>query len=56
MSADECKGEGKGELVVSAAAAEYHICEYCGIRPAAIFQVTGTYCVECWQELTHPNV
>lgn len=32
------------------------MCCHCGRRPAEIFQVTGDYCVECWQEVTHSMV
>jgi DNA-directed RNA polymerase subunit RPC12/RpoP len=31
-------------------------CEYCSQKKAEIFQVTGYYCLQCWQEETHPNV
>jgi DNA-directed RNA polymerase subunit RPC12/RpoP len=31
-------------------------CEYCSQKKAEIFQVTGYYCLHCWQEETHPNV
>lgn len=30
-------------------------CSQCNRRPAEIFQVTGDYCIECWQTLTHTN-
>ncbi|HEX6067946.1 MAG TPA: hypothetical protein VFZ05_04020 [Nitrososphaera sp.] len=31
------------------------LCNQCKERPAEIFQVTGDYCIECWQALTHTN-
>ena len=31
------------------------LCDLCKERPAEIFQVTGDYCIECWQALTHTN-
>jgi hypothetical protein len=31
------------------------LCNQCRERPAEIFQVTGDYCIECWQALTHTN-
>jgi hypothetical protein len=31
-------------------------CGYCSENKAEIFQVTGDYCLHCWQEVTHPNV
>jgi hypothetical protein len=31
-------------------------CESCSRKKAEIFQVTGYYCLYCWQEETHPNV
>ncbi|AIF83914.1 hypothetical protein NTE_01854 [Candidatus Nitrososphaera evergladensis SR1] len=31
------------------------VCDQCGKRPAEIFQVTGDYCVECWQAITHTS-
>ncbi|MEO9362996.1 MAG: hypothetical protein ABI348_03755 [Nitrososphaera sp.] len=31
-------------------------CEHCSQRRAEIFQVTGDYCLQCWQDETHPNV
>lgn len=31
-------------------------CEYCSENKAEIFQVTGIYCLQCWQVETHPNV
>jgi hypothetical protein len=30
-------------------------CNECRKRPAEIFQVTGDYCIDCWQALTHTN-
>ncbi len=30
-------------------------CEWCSDK-AEIFQATGDYCLQCWQEETHPNV
>ncbi|HEX7031955.1 MAG TPA: hypothetical protein VF172_03045 [Nitrososphaera sp.] len=32
------------------------VCGHCGKRPAEIFQVTGDYCIECWQDITHTRV
>ena len=34
---------------------EDNICDSCP-RQAEIFQVTGEYCLRCWQEETHPDV
>ena len=31
-------------------------CEYCSRNRAEIFQVTGDYCLSCWQEETHPRI
>jgi hypothetical protein len=31
-------------------------CEYCSKNKAEIFQVTGDYCLSCWQEETHPRI
>ena len=31
-------------------------CERCSEKNAKIFQVTGNYCLHCWQEETHPDV
>jgi hypothetical protein len=31
-------------------------CESCYEREAEIFQVTGNYCLHCWQEECHPDV
>jgi hypothetical protein len=31
------------------------ICSYCREKPAEIFQVTGDFCLECWQAVTHTN-
>jgi thioredoxin-related protein len=31
-------------------------CEYCSQKKAEIFQATGYYRLQCWQEETHPNV
>lgn len=52
----EIKGSTAEDSAVVAASADFEVCEYCDIRPAEIFQVTGKYCLECWQELTHPEV
>jgi hypothetical protein len=30
-------------------------CDICEIRLASIFQEDGNYCLECWQERTHPS-
>ncbi len=31
-------------------------CELCSDKRAEIFQVTGNYCLHCWQQETHPDV
>ena len=31
------------------------LCNQCKEKPAEIFQVTGNYCIDCWQALTHTN-
>jgi hypothetical protein len=31
-------------------------CEFCAGEEAEIFQVTGDYCLQCWQDETYPNV
>jgi hypothetical protein len=31
-------------------------CEQCSEKKAEIFQVTGNYCLHCWQRETHPDV
>ena len=31
-------------------------CDNCKERLAEIFQVNGDYCLECWQELTYPDI
>ncbi|MEP0825216.1 MAG: hypothetical protein HRF40_07005 [Nitrososphaera sp.] len=36
--------------------ADLVICGHCGKQPAEIFQVTGDYCIGCWQEVTHSRV
>jgi hypothetical protein len=50
------EGKTAEDLVILAASVEYDVCQFCDIRPAEIFQVTGKYCLVCWQELTHPEV
>ena len=32
------------------------LCCSCEIRPAAIFHDDGDYCLQCWNERTHPQV
>jgi hypothetical protein len=34
----------------------HSFCDNCKERLAEIFQVNGDYCLECWQELTYPDV
>lgn len=43
--------KGKTEEI----AGEEITCNQCSKRPAEIFQVTGDYCIECWQAMTHTN-
>ncbi|HJS82472.1 MAG TPA: hypothetical protein VJ742_06510 [Nitrososphaera sp.] len=31
-------------------------CSNCKSKLAAIFQVDGDFCTECWQVIAHPNV
>ena len=31
-------------------------CSNCKSKLAAIFQVDGDFCTECWQIITHPNI
>jgi hypothetical protein len=31
-------------------------CGSCYEKKAEIFQVTGNYCLHCWQQETHPDV
>lgn len=46
----DAEAEKDGEI-----AGDEIACNQCGKRPAEIFQVTGDYCVECWQAITHTN-
>ena len=32
------------------------ICVHCKTNLAEIFQDNGDYCIQCWQEITFPNV
>jgi hypothetical protein len=56
MSANGNEGKMRVDSMVVTTSAEDDFCQYCDTRPAEIFQVTGQYCLECWQELTHPEV
>jgi hypothetical protein len=56
MSANASESGAEGKLAVIGASIADEVCQYCCIRLAEIFQVTGNYCIECWQELTYPNV
>jgi hypothetical protein len=31
-------------------------CSICHESEAAIFQTDGDYCLDCWQEMTHPKI
>ncbi len=31
-------------------------CNNCGVKRAEIYQDEGDYCIDCWQEQTHPNL
>ncbi|WP_337862906.1 hypothetical protein [Nitrososphaera sp.] len=50
MQVLEAEGQKKEEIAGNEIA-----CNQCNERPAEIFQVTGDYCIECWQALTHTN-
>ncbi len=43
---------GKSEEIADS---ERKLCEHCKERTAEIFQVTGDFCLECWQIVTHTN-
>src|SRR5262245_54324591 len=32
------------------------LCDYCEYKAADIFHADGDYCLECWQEHTHPDI
>jgi hypothetical protein len=32
------------------------VCSHCKKNLAEIFQENGDYCLDCWQEITFPNV
>jgi hypothetical protein len=32
------------------------MCQKCGKQAAEIFQVTGDFCLQCWQSETHPDI
>ena len=36
--------------------AEDEICDKCLREAADIFQLTGEYCLMCWQDMTHSNI
>ncbi|HEU4984066.1 MAG TPA: hypothetical protein VFT58_00385 [Nitrososphaera sp.] len=46
----ETETQEKGEIAGNEIA-----CNQCQKKPAEIFQVTGDYCIDCWQALTHTN-
>ena len=35
---------------------ESQYCNNCKHKIAEIFQFNGDYCLECWQDYTHPNI
>jgi hypothetical protein len=45
----------KSKKMEEIAGSEGQVCSQCSERPAEIFQVTGEYCLECWQVITHTN-
>ena len=47
---------GIGDVSNGSGDADLIICGHCGKQPAEIFQVTGDYCIGCWQEVTHSRV
>ncbi|MDQ3836345.1 MAG: hypothetical protein M3270_05350 [Thermoproteota archaeon] len=47
---------GRQEINQKQVGLEDQNCEYCSQTKAEIFQVTGDYCLQCWQDETHPNV
>lgn len=32
------------------------LCQKCKKQFAEVFQVTGDFCLQCWQEETHPEI
>lgn len=32
------------------------MCQKCGKQVAEVFQVTGDFCLQCWQDETHPDI
>jgi len=32
------------------------ICDKCLVKEAELFQLTGEYCLDCWQNMTHPDI
>jgi hypothetical protein len=32
------------------------LCQGCQEKEAEIFQDNGDYCLECWQDITHPHI
>lgn len=43
----------KTEGIVDGDASE---CNHCKSKAAEVFQISGEYCLECWQTITHTNV
>ena len=39
---------------ISAIMSPSTICQHCKTRMAEIFQESGDYCINCWQEKTYP--
>ncbi|AFU58445.1 hypothetical protein Ngar_c15100 [Candidatus Nitrososphaera gargensis Ga9.2] len=35
---------------------EDEICDKCRKEKAELFQLTGEYCLKCWQIMTHPEI
>ncbi|MFL6481062.1 MAG: hypothetical protein ACJ71D_08550 [Nitrososphaera sp.] len=42
--------------IIESGLQNYITCVTCGENEAVIFQAEGEFCLDCWQEMTHPKV
>jgi len=44
------------ELSIASSGSPVSACQKCKKEVAEVFQVTGDFCLQCWQDETHPDI
>jgi len=50
------KAQGIAHIIMRVINEQITVCTVCKMAEAEIYQTTGDYCLNCWQQITEPDI